>query len=69
MQTGQAACGPLQTESTAGLTADDAETWDSPDPRVFGGQGKMLPLLMLRLPLLPLLLVLMLSAAGCSASL
>lgn len=61
MQTGQAACGPLQPESRAGLRADDAEMWDSPDRRVFGGERKMLLVLMLRLMLL--------SAAGCGGSL
>lgn len=63
MQTGQAACGPLLTECTAGLRARDAEMWDSPDRQLFGGERKMLPMLMLRL------LLLLLSAAGCSGSL
>lgn len=62
MQTGQAAGGPLQTESTAGVRSDVAEIWGSPDPRVFG-EGKML------LPLLMVMLRLLLSAAGCSGSL
>ncbi|KAK2822298.1 hypothetical protein Q5P01_022363 [Channa striata] len=43
------------------LRADDADMWDMLDGRVFRGEGKMpLPLMMLRL---------LLSAAGCSASL